>query len=198
MEITEVRIKLMSDNAERLLAFCSMTIDGSFVVRDLKIIRGIKGAFVAMPSRKLTDHCHRCHGKNALQSNYCSQCGQRQRDDRAMKGLDGRAKLYADIAHPINSACRDLIQQRVLEEFELELVRSKLPGYTCRYDDYDAGEYDLDEAHRWDDIHDRQASSSTRRVDAPALPVVPPPHEIPRSFEPADLSPDEWSGNQGS
>ncbi len=79
MEITEVRIKLMSDNAERLLAFCSMTIDGCFVVRDLKIIRGIKGPFVAMPSRKLTDHCHRCHGKNALRSNYCanavSDCG---------------------------------------------------------------------------------------------------------------------------
>lgn len=197
MEITEVRIKLMSDNAERLLAFCSMTIDGCFVVRDLKIIRGIKGAFVAMPSRKLTDHCHRCQTKNSLRSNYCSQCGQRQRDDRAIKGMDGRAKLYADIAHPINSDCRDLIQNRVLEEYDLEVVKSQQPGYTCRYDDYDAGEYDLDEAHRWDAIHDRQASGHTRRVDLPAQPVVPGPHAIDRSPERVDLSPDEWYGNKG-
>ncbi len=197
MEITEVRIKLMSDNAERLLAFCSMTIDGCFVVRDLKIIRGIKGAFVAMPSRKLTDHCHRCHGKNALRSAYCSQCGQRQRDDRAVKGLDGRAKLYADIAHPINSECRDLIQHRVLEEYDLELIRSQQPGYVCRYDDYDAGEYELDEAHRWDAILDRQASGPTRRIDPPAQPVVPGPHEIETGRVLAQDSPDEWYGNKG-
>ena len=197
MEITEVRIKLMSDNAERLLAFCSMTIDGCFVVRDLKIIRGIKGAFVAMPSRKLTDHCQRCHGKNALRSAYCSQCGQRQRDDRAVKGLDGRAKLYADIAHPINSECRDLIQNRVLEEYDLELIRSQQPGYVCRYDDYDAGEYELDEAHRWDAILDRQGSGPTRRIDPPAQPVVSGPHEIETGRVLAEASPDEWYGNKG-
>ncbi len=197
MEITEVRIKLMSDNAERLLAFCSMTIDGCFVVRDLKIIRGIKGAFVAMPSRKLTDHCPSCHGKNALRSAYCSQCGQQQRDDRAMKGLDGRAKLYADIAHPINSDCRDLIQQRVLDEYEDEVFRSKQPGYTCRYDDYDAGEYDLDEAHRWDAIHDRQSIAATRRVDPPAMPAIPPPHDLEIGTVMSKGSPDEWYGNKG-
>jgi len=197
VEITEVRIKLMSDNAERLLAFCSMTIDGSFVVRDLKIIRGIKGAFVAMPSRKLTDHCHRCQTKNALRANYCSQCGQRQRDDRAPKGMDGRAKLYADIAHPINSECRDLIQNRVLEEYDLELVKSQQPGYSCRYDDYDAGEYELEEAHRWDAIHDRQAEGTTRRMDLPAQPSIPGPHAMDRSQELAERSPDEWYGNKG-
>ncbi len=197
MEITEVRIKLMSDNAERLLAFCSMTIDGCFVVRDLKIIRGIKGAFVAMPSRKLTDHCPSCHGKNALRSSYCSQCGLKQRDDRAVKGADGRAKLYADIAHPINSECRDLIQQRVLDEYEEEVYRSKQPGYTCRYDDYDAGEYDLDEAHRWDAIHDRQSSPANRRVDPPAMPSIPPPHDLDANSVLSKGSPDEWYGNKG-
>ena len=54
MVITEVRIKLCEENNERLLAFCSVTFDNSFVVRDLKIIEGTKGMFVAMPSRKLT------------------------------------------------------------------------------------------------------------------------------------------------
>ena len=69
MVITEVRIKLMEDNNEneRLQAFCSVTFDNAFVVRDLKIIEGAKGYFVAMPSRKLTAHCHVCGCKNHLQ-----------------------------------------------------------------------------------------------------------------------------------
>ena len=33
----------------------------------------------------------------------------------AAKDDDGRAKLYADIAHPINSICREMIQQRVIQ-----------------------------------------------------------------------------------
>ncbi len=35
-----------------------------FVIRDLKIIEGAKGFFVAMPSRKLTDRCGHCGTKN--------------------------------------------------------------------------------------------------------------------------------------
>ena len=54
MEITEVRVKLMDEPGERLQAFCSITFDDAFVVRDLKIIGGATGPFVAMPSRKLT------------------------------------------------------------------------------------------------------------------------------------------------
>ena len=42
-----------------------------------------------------------------------------------MKDDDGRAKLYADIAHPINSACREMIQQRVIQAFEEEKARSQ-------------------------------------------------------------------------
>ena len=68
MEISEVRIKLMDDPHERLQAFCSITFDSCFVIRDLKIIQGAKGSFVAMPSRKLTDRCPRCHYKNHLRA----------------------------------------------------------------------------------------------------------------------------------
>ena len=57
MNITEVRVKLTEAKKNRLQAFCSITIDNDFVVRDLKIIEGYKGAFVAMPSRKLADKC---------------------------------------------------------------------------------------------------------------------------------------------
>ena len=60
MDITEVRIKLMEDSDDRLQAFCSITIDDCFVIRDLKIIEGSSGPFVAMPSRKLTSHCPQC------------------------------------------------------------------------------------------------------------------------------------------
>ena len=136
MDITEVRIKLMEDPQERLQAFCSITFDHCFVIRDLKIIEGAKGSFVAMPSRKLTDRCPKCNTKNQLRALYCNQCGAHLTDDRAGKDADGRAKLYADIAHPINSRCRELIQRKVMEAFHEEQIKARLPGYVCAYDDY--------------------------------------------------------------
>ena len=140
MEITEVRIKLMEEPGERLQAFCSITFDNCFVIRDLKIIEGTSGPFVAMPSRKLTSHCSQCGCKNHLRASYCNQCGGRLKEDRAPKDSEGRAKLYADIAHPINSECRELIQRRVIEEFQTERERSQQPGYVSRYDEYDIGD----------------------------------------------------------
>ncbi len=137
MEITEVRVKLMDEPGERLQAFCSITFDDAFVVRDLKIIEGATGPFVAMPSRKLTAHCPQCGCKNHLRAAYCNQCGARCREQQAVKDEEGRAKLYADIAHPINSTCREMIQDRVIEAFREEKGRAQLPGYTPSYDDYD-------------------------------------------------------------
>src|SRR4051794_208282 len=132
--ITEVRIKLMEDNNERLQAFCSVTFDNAFVVRDLKIIEGTKGSFVAMPSRKLTDRCTGCGSKNHLRARYCNQCGGRLSEARATRDTPGRAKLHADIAHPINSACREVIQSAVIKAYQEERERSKQPGYVCTYD----------------------------------------------------------------
>src|SRR5262245_48525136 len=142
--ITEVRIKLMEDNSEneRLQAFCSVTFDDAFVVRDLKIIEGTKGSFVAMPSRKLTDRCSHCGCKNHLRARFCNQCGSKLDEDRATRDADGRVKLHADIAHPINSACREIIQSAVLKAFQMERERSKQPGYVCTYDDYDSDEFE--------------------------------------------------------
>jgi len=137
VEITEVRIKLMEDAGERLQGFCSITFDDCFVVRDLKIIEGSSGPFVAMPSRKLTAHCPQCGCKNHLRAGYCNQCGLRLAGDRGGKDEEGRAKLYADIAHPINSNCRELIQDRVIQAFRGEVDRSKQPGYVSSYDDFD-------------------------------------------------------------
>ncbi|MFO0845689.1 MAG: SpoVG family protein [Gemmataceae bacterium] len=144
MVITEVRIKLMEDNSEneRLQAFCSVTFDDAFVVRDLKIIEGTKGSFVAMPSRKLTDRCGGCGCKNHLRARFCNQCGGKLDEDRATRDADGRVKLHADIAHPINSACREIIQSAVLKAFQMEKERSRQPGYVCTYDDYDSPEFE--------------------------------------------------------
>jgi stage V sporulation protein G len=46
----------------------------------------------------------------------------------------GRPRLYADIAHPINAACRELIERRIVDEYEAEVLRARQPGYTSRYD----------------------------------------------------------------
>jgi stage V sporulation protein G len=126
---------------ERLQAFCSVTFDDAFVVRDLKIIEGTKGSFVAMPSRKLTDHCPQCGCKNHLRARFCNQCGGKLDESRATRDADGRVKLHADIAHPINSACREVIQSAVLKAYQEERERAKQPGYVCTYDDYDS-DYD--------------------------------------------------------
>jgi stage V sporulation protein G len=141
VEITEVRIKLMEDGGERLQAFCSITFDNCFVIRDLKIIEGSNGPFVAMPSRKLTSHCQNCGSKNHLRAAYCNDCGHKLDPNRAATDDEGRAKLYADIAHPINSSCREMIQERVIREFHEEQERAKQPGYVSRYDDFDIDDY---------------------------------------------------------
>jgi stage V sporulation protein G len=139
--ITEVRIKLVEENNERLQAFCSVTFDNAFVVRDLKIIEGTKGSFVAMPSRKLTDRCGGCGCKNHLRARFCNLCGHRLDEHRAVRDADGRAKLHADIAHPINSSAREHIQSAIIRAFQEEKERSKMPGYVCTYDDYEC-DYD--------------------------------------------------------
>ena len=53
MKITEV--KIFPTNEERLKAYVTITIEACFVVRDLKIIQGPTGLFVAMPSKKRKD-----------------------------------------------------------------------------------------------------------------------------------------------
>ena len=53
MKITEV--KVFAVNEDRLKAYVSITIDNCFVIRDLKVIQGTNGLFVAMPSKKRKD-----------------------------------------------------------------------------------------------------------------------------------------------
>jgi stage V sporulation protein G len=129
MQVSEVRVKLIENKDDRLKAFCSVTMDNEFVVRDIKIIEGTGGYFVAMPSRKMSDHCDKCGGKNHLRAKFCNNCGAALPGDRVRKDVKGRMKLHADIAHPINSECRKKIQEKVVASFEQEVEKSKQPGY---------------------------------------------------------------------
>jgi stage V sporulation protein G len=85
MEITEVRVFPVTSE-ERLKAYATITIDNAFLIRDLRVINGNTGLFVAMPSRKMKDGS------------------------------------FKDIAHPLNSETRQMIEQRVLAEYERELA----------------------------------------------------------------------------
>ena len=89
MEVTEVRIFPVQE--DRLKAYVAITFDNCFVVRDLKVISGNNGLFVAMPSKKRKDG------------------------------------TYRDTAHPLNNETRQMIESRVLEEYNKEIQKNKLP-----------------------------------------------------------------------
>ncbi len=54
MRITEINV-LPVEGDERLKAFVTIKFDGCFIVRDVKVIKGNKGYFVAMPAKKMKD-----------------------------------------------------------------------------------------------------------------------------------------------
>jgi len=54
MKITDVRLRKISEEG-KMKAIVSVTFDGEFVVHDIKIIEGLNGLFIAMPSRKMAD-----------------------------------------------------------------------------------------------------------------------------------------------
>ncbi len=166
MEISEVKVKLMRHRSDRLKAFCSITVDREFVIRDLKIIEGTKGMFVAMPSRKITDKCATCGSKNHLKAKFCNECGGRLDATRAGLDIDGRVKLHADIAHPINSSCRERMQAKIVDAYEEELAASRRPGYKPRYDD-DFEEDEYDDSPSADESKKGAASSSPSQGVSP-------------------------------
>jgi stage V sporulation protein G len=87
MDVTEVRIFPVQE--ERLRAYVTITFDHCFVVRDLKVINGNNGLFVAMPSKKRKDG------------------------------------TYRDTAHPLDNKTREMIESKVLSEYNKEIEKSK-------------------------------------------------------------------------
>ncbi|MGD2110806.1 MAG: SpoVG family protein [Phycisphaerae bacterium] len=117
MEVSDVRVRLVKDANERLKAVCSVTLDSEFVVRDVKVVEGTNGLFVAMPSRKLTSACPKCRTQNHLRARHCNECGTKLPQPRIPTDTDGREKVHRDIAHPITANFRQTIQQHVLDAF---------------------------------------------------------------------------------
>lgn len=140
MEISDIRVKLIQDSGDRLKAVCSITLDDAFVVRDLKVVEGTNGLFVAMPSRKLSVHCPQCRGKNHLRARFCNECGAKLPPARPAGDAAGRPRMHRDIAHPINPTFREIVQNRVIEKYREESELAKNPDYTPPDIDGDYGE----------------------------------------------------------
>ena len=129
MQITEVKIFMKEGQDKKLKAYATVTFDDMFVVRNVKIIDGNKGLFVAMPSRKLKDPCPKCNFRNTVRSKFCNQCGASlpMTEPKAPAaaaggnfGDEARQSEHKDIAHPITAECRDYIQTKVLEAYDKE------------------------------------------------------------------------------
>ena len=70
MNITDVKVFLRESN--QLKAFVNIVIDDAFIVRNIKVIEGENGLFVAMPSRRVSSGEYRdiAHPINTETRNY--------------------------------------------------------------------------------------------------------------------------------
>ena len=133
MNITEVKIFLRTKEEGKLRAYATITFDDAFVVRDLKVIEGNKGLFVAMPSRKLRQVCPHCGHRNVVGSKFCNQCGDNIesliRKPSPLAPGETADNEHRDIAHPITPQAREYIQGKILEAYrqQKELVQSSPP-----------------------------------------------------------------------
>lgn len=55
MQITDIRIRMITKEDSKLKAVASVTIDDAIAIHDIKIIDGTKGIFMVFPSRKTDD-----------------------------------------------------------------------------------------------------------------------------------------------
>lgn len=136
MEVSEVRVRLVQDANERLRAVCTVTLNGEFVVRDVKVVEGTHGLFVAMPSRKLSVPCPKCRSQNHLRARYCNECGHKLPPARIPSDENGREKTHRDVAHPITASFREVLQDRVLEAYRAECEQAEESGEAVS--EYDA------------------------------------------------------------
>lgn len=117
MEITEVRVSLKDGGNKKLKAYATVTFDDCFVVRNIKVIEGGTGLFVAMPSKKSKQFCPRCGKKVEVKSKHCNQCGAQLPPAPVDIDKEQSQQMYQDIAHPINQQFRDYLQKKVLDEY---------------------------------------------------------------------------------
>ena len=131
MDITEVKVYLKDTGDKKLKAYVTITFDNAFVVRDVKVIEGNKGLFVAMPSRKKKELCSHCGYKNVARSKYCNQCGKALEVREYTK--EDYQEEYKDIAHPITVEAREYIQSKVLDAYESERANPAISSSSNKF-----------------------------------------------------------------
>jgi stage V sporulation protein G len=143
MEISEVRVFLKDSPDKKLKAYATVTFDDSFVVRNIKVIQGSNGVFIAMPSRKVKHPCPKCSFKNEFRSKFCNQCGGPIPVPPMIPvasvnghGHENSAQAeHKDIAHPITQRFREVLQNKVIEAYELEVKKGPRAVMANAYDD---------------------------------------------------------------
>ncbi len=84
MKITEIIIKREPGNGN-LLAYVDVVLDGVFMLRDVKLLRGSKGRYnIQMPDRQRTIPCPHCINLNPFNANFCNLCGAKLANSRAL------------------------------------------------------------------------------------------------------------------
>src|SRR5690242_12473576 len=131
MEISEVRVFPKEGQDKKLKAYATVTFDNCFVVRNIKVIQGANGLFIAMPSRKMKNPCTKCGFKNEVGSKFCNQCGAPIKSENIgvvqLDPADADAKAeHRDIAHPITQQFREYLQNRILDTYKKDMPEGLL------------------------------------------------------------------------
>ena len=99
MEVTNVRISLKNTEGT-LRAYASVTFDDEFVVNNIKVTENENGLAISMPRRKIN-----------------------LKEEVDESDPEVRAKLYKDIAHPINKPAREKIEKAIFAKYKEELSK---------------------------------------------------------------------------
>ena len=124
MEITEIRVFLKEGQDKKLKAYATLTFDNVFVVRNIKVIQGSNGLFIAMPSRKLKTACPKCNFKNEVGSKFCNQCAAGLSAKSGKDEVHDAKSEHRDIAHPVTQKFREYLQTEILKAFEAENTKN--------------------------------------------------------------------------
>ena len=138
MEITEIRVFPKEGQDKKLKAYTTVTFDNAFVVRNIKVIQGSSGLFIAMPSRKMRHSCPKCHFKNEMGSKFCNHCGAPLPAVASDQGdsADNKSE-HRDIAHPITQQFREYLQTKILEAYKNEASIGVLAKSSFQEDHFD-------------------------------------------------------------
>jgi stage V sporulation protein G len=129
MEVTEVKVSLVNGGNSKLKAFANITFDREFVVRDLKIIQGQSGLFVAMPGTQVRVSCPRCGRRNPIRDRFCGNCGSQMPSQDHRGSREAAREDHRDVAHPITAAARAKIAGAVIEEYERVAAEQAAPTH---------------------------------------------------------------------